>query len=276
MRVRHLNTATLCPMSARLVNGTGALFGRARMVCHCLLVETRSGLLLVDTGLGRGDVAEPIRLGSTWMRQASPRLDESETAIAQVTKLGYAPEDVRRIALTHLDLDHAGGIADFPHASIHVHAREHRCATQREGARADWRYIRGHIAHGPRWATFHDGGETWFGFEGVRALDDGDPDVLLVPLQGHTLGHTGIAVRTPGGWLLHAGDGYFFHGQIEERSHAPFVLRYFQRRADMDRAARVANQERLRRLAITQPEVSVFCAHDPVELERFAERDRVI
>ena len=40
MRVHHLNTGTMCPIGRRLVNGTGGLFQRARMVCHCLLAET--------------------------------------------------------------------------------------------------------------------------------------------------------------------------------------------------------------------------------------------
>lgn len=269
MDVHHLNTGTLCPMSARLVNGAGGLFGRARMVCHCLLVESAGGLVLVDTGLGTGDIAEPRRLGPSWVRQVVPRLDLAETALARVQALGYDPRDVRRIVLTHLDLDHAGGIADFPHASIHVHAREHRCATEREGARAGMRYIAGHFAHGPQWQTFDDGGERWFGFDGVRPLDPRDPDILLVPLPGHTLGHSGVAVRTPTGWLLHAGDAYFFHGQMDAEPHAPWVLQYFQWRGDMDRAARVANQARVRELALGHPEVKVFCAHDPVELDRF-------
>ena len=35
MRVHHLNTGTMCPIGRRLVNGTGSIFQRARMVCHC-------------------------------------------------------------------------------------------------------------------------------------------------------------------------------------------------------------------------------------------------
>ncbi|MFD0510570.1 MBL fold metallo-hydrolase [Streptomyces aureus] len=33
-----------------------------------------------------------------------------------MTGLGYAVDDVRHIVLTHLDLDHAGGLPDFPRA----------------------------------------------------------------------------------------------------------------------------------------------------------------
>ena len=46
MRVHHINTGTMCPIGQRFVNGTGSMFRRARMVCHCLLVETNDGLTL--------------------------------------------------------------------------------------------------------------------------------------------------------------------------------------------------------------------------------------
>ena len=110
MRVHHLNTGTMCPIGRRLVNGTGSIFQRARMVCHCLLIETHDGLALVDTGIGLDDIANPPRLGPKWVRQTTPRLDPAETAVQQVKALGYSPSDVRHLLLTHLDRDHAGGI----------------------------------------------------------------------------------------------------------------------------------------------------------------------
>ena len=64
MRVHHINTGTMCPIGQRFVNGTGSMFRRARMVCHCLLIETNDGLALVDTGIGLDDIANPPRLGA--------------------------------------------------------------------------------------------------------------------------------------------------------------------------------------------------------------------
>ena len=270
MIVRHLNAATFCPVSARLVNGSGGLFARARMVCHVLVVESDDGLVLVDTGLGEDDVAQPARLGSMWLRMVAPRLDPAETAVAQLRHLGYAAADVRHVVPTHLDLDHAGGLADFPSATVHVHRREHAAAMARSNAVERRRYVPGHWSHGPSWQIHDDGGETWFGFAGVRALSERTPDILLVPLRGHSAGHTGVAVRTGDGWLLHAGDAYYHRGQIDSAGRAPLVLRVLQRQSDTDRAERIANQERLRALRAGHPEVTVFCAHDPVELDTLA------
>ncbi len=236
MRIHHLNTGTMCPIGRRLVNGTGSVFQRARMVCHCLLAETNDGLALVDTGIGLGDIATPMRLGRKWVRQTTPRLDPAETAVQQVKALGFSPADVRHILLTHLDRDHAGGVPDFPNAKVHVHRREHDMAVANRIAAPKGRYITEQWQHGPAWAFYDGGGEDWFGFTGVRALGDREPDILMVPLPGHTLGHCGIAVRGKDKWLLHAGDAYFFHGELQPQPRMPFVLGIFQRRADMDRA----------------------------------------
>jgi len=268
MRIHHLNTGTMCPVGRRLVNGTGSIFQRARMVCHCLLVETHDGLALVDTGIGLGDIAEPQRLGRRWLRQTAPRLDPAETAIQQIKALGFSPDDVRHVLLTHLDRDHAGGVPDFPRAKVHVHRNEHDTAVTHKIAAPKGRYVTDQWKHGPDWAFYGEGGEDWFGFKGVRALGDHEPNILMIPLPGHTLGHCGIAVRGKDKWLLHAGDSYFFHGQLQAQPHMPLVLGYFQRKADLDRNLRVANQERLRQLkAAHGDQVTIFNSHDPVDYE---------
>lgn len=270
MRVHHLNTGTLCPASALLVNGRGGLFQRARLVCHVLLLETEDGLALVDTGLGMGDIADPDRLGPAWVRQTAPRLDPAETAIAQVQALGFKPRDVRHVLLTHMDLDHAGGVGDFPWAKVHVHRREHAAAVTGEIAARPGRYKTRQWAHRPDWTFYGEDGEDWFGFQGVRALGDRNPDVLMIPLPGHTPGHCGIAVRNGDRWLLHAGDSYFHHAQVRPSDRgAPLLLQVFQRRADTDRAMRIANQQRLRALhAAHSDQVTVFNSHDPDDYDR--------
>ena len=267
MRVHHLNTGTMCPHGQRFVNGAGSPFRRARLICHSLLLELPDGLALVDGGLGTGDLADPARLGRSWVWQAKPRLDPAEPALAQVRALGFDPRDVRHLILTHLDLDHAGCVPDFPWATVHVHARELAAAHARPTARERWRYVAAQLPDPARCHTYADGGDTWRGLDGVRALGDLHPDVLLVPLPGHTAGHCGVAVRSDHGWLFHAGDSFFFHGQLAATPHAPLALRYFQRRADTDRPARRANQDRVRALALAHPDVRVFSGHDPVAFD---------
>jgi len=265
--IRHLNCATLRPR--------GSFDGRVippRIVAHCLLVERPDGLTLVDTGFGRGDIARPRRLGRPFLAAMRPVLHEAETAAAQVVALGHRVEDVTDIVLTHLDLDHAGGISDFPHARIHVYGAELDAALDpRLSERA--RYVRSQWAHGPQWVRHEVAGDDWHGFEAVTALHPSSADdVLLVPLHGHTRGHCGIAVRRPGGgWLFHAGDAYFDGGEKETPPRAVPGLRLFQRLVAVDDAQRVANQARLRELHAAQAgDITVFSAHDATEYDALA------
>lgn len=268
MNVHHINCATLCPRGGRWIGDSGRIFTRARLVCHCLLIETESGLVLVDTGLGTKDIAEPgARLG-TFYRFGSLSLDARETALEQVRGLGFSAEDVRHILLTHLDADHAGGLGDFPRATVHVLTDEHAAATA--PVRIDqFRYRPLQWAHGPKWQFYTPRGERWFGFECVRGLSGLPPEILFVPLRGHSLGHAGVAVSTGRGWLLHAGDAYFYYGEIETPRRCPPALDVLQRVVEVDGAARRHNQQRLRDLVQERGrEVTVFSSHDPLEFER--------
>ena len=59
MRIHHLNCGTCCPAGGRLFDGTSdAAFGH--LVCHCLLIESDAGLILVDTGFGTRDIDHPL------------------------------------------------------------------------------------------------------------------------------------------------------------------------------------------------------------------------
>jgi glyoxylase-like metal-dependent hydrolase (beta-lactamase superfamily II) len=272
MRVHHLNCATFCPRPAWFIAPGGGL-EPGKMVCHCLLIESNDGLILVDTGLGAEDIAEPARrLGRFFPITMGARLDSEETARRQVERLGFHADDVRHIVVTHLDLDHAGGLSDFPKAKVHIHASELAAASARATVFERARYRVEQFAHGPLWVEHRvNEGEQWFGFERVRALPSVAPEVLIIPLGGHTRGHAAVAVQTPAGWLLHAGDAYFYRGEIETRSTCPPGLSMFQRLIAMNDVERRANQGRLRALAREKGrEVRIFCAHDPIELERAA------
>ena len=153
IRIHHLNCATMCPPARPLVEGTGAWHEAGRMVCHCLLVETPRALVLVDTGLGLADLAAPrARLGGLFRALTRPVLDPAEAAVNQVRALGFDPADVRHVVATHLDVDHAGGLADFPGAAVHVAQAELDAASRPRGLHAKQRYRQAHWAHGPRWA----------------------------------------------------------------------------------------------------------------------------
>lgn len=278
MRIHHLNCGTCCPAGGPLFDGTsnGAL---GHLVCHCLLIESDAGLILVDTGLGTRDVDHPRpRLSPFFIALNNPQLRREETAVAQIRRLGFRPEDVRHIVISHLDFDHAGGIEDFPSAAIHVTAREKEVADAQDGGAfvGTRRYRPMQWDAASDWRLYPPGGgERWFGFDAVRDLAGLPPEILLVPLQGHTWGHSGVAIREDeGGWLFYAADAYFHRGEVGAGPYAcPPGLRGYQALMEVDRAARLANQQRLRALARDHGgDVRIFCAHDAVEFGLLAEQ----
>ncbi len=275
MKVHHLNCATMCPLGGRLLSGTGKLTTQAKLVCHVFLVETDAGLVLVDTGLGLADVADPSgRLGREFTALVRPRQDPSETAVRRVEALGFSPADVRHIVLTHLDLDHAGGLADFPSATVHLLADEHDAALHPQDALGTPALSSG--ALGPR---------TEMGLVPARRralvrirkrapTRRSAAESCWCPWSVTRAGTPAVVVNDGSRWLLHAGDAYFHRGEMDpDRRRCPPLLDAFQRIVEIDGAARLKNQERLRALVRENSDkVRVFCAHDPVELDRCRER----
>ncbi|HYF52636.1 MAG TPA: MBL fold metallo-hydrolase, partial [Salinarimonas sp.] len=94
---------------------------------------------------------------------------------------------------------------------------------------------------------------------------------LVIPLPGHTRGHAGVALRQGEGWLLNAGDAYFFRKEMNDPPRCTPGLRFYQTMMEVDRPARLTNQARLRALANSPGAgVRIFCSHDAVEFEALA------
>ncbi len=257
----------MCPHGARLLTGEGGWLESTDVICHCLLIESDDGLVLIDTGFGVEDVLDLGRLGQTF-RLMRPQARIEETAVRQVKALGFEGGDVRRIVATHLDPDHSGGLPDFPDAEVHALAREVDDALEPR-LRDRPRYRQPHWRHGVNWIRHEVEGDQWFGFQGVKILPGTGFEMLLIPLAGHTRGHAAVAIRHGERWLLHCGDAYFHHEELSTPPYCPPGLRLFQNLNNVDRRQRLANQERLRELAgAHRGEIDFLCSHDPHELER--------
>lgn len=170
----------------------------------CLLIETAQGLVLVDTGPGQHDYIRRPGIIRVFQVVTNVPMNPQETAVRQVTRLGYKPIDVRHIVLTHMHFDHCGGLSDFPHATVHVHKREYEAFMGFPRRWTDMAYVRRHISHRPEFVFYSDRGETWFNFPAIRLPFQ--PQMWLVPLFGHSRGHCGVAIRTETGWLFHVAD----------------------------------------------------------------------
>lgn len=302
MRIHHLDCGPMRPLGGALMDGVSpGLLGR--LTCHCLAIETPgAGVVLVDTGLGLADMQRPFPRLPWWnAAMLRFRFDPERTMLRQLRALGIGPGEVRHIVMTHLDFDHAGGLADFPAARVHLMEREAKAARRREGLLGRTRYRPVQWGDTTRWHTYSErAGGRWFGFDAVTQLDGLPPEILLVPLPGHSEGQAGVAVEGRQGWLLHAADSYFnrveVHGAggagtkgaggagtkgargagtrdagdvaTEDAAppQAPPGAAAYEAAMAWDRRLARANQARLRRL-LREPDadIAVFCTHDPVE-----------
>ncbi|MFR9752582.1 MBL fold metallo-hydrolase [Nocardia sp. 004] len=271
MRIHHLDAGGTRPFGGRLFDGRPGVLRKADSACHCLLIEHSAGLVLIDTGYGEQALVQPdVWVGRQLIRQSNPLLDHP--IARQVEALGFSRNDVRDIIVTHLDLDHAGGLADFPDATVHVHQAELEAFSGVSGRRERFRYRPVQVAHGPKWSSYAESDsrdDDWFGFRAVQELRGLPTEILMVPLAGHSRGHIGVAVNDGTGWLLHAGDSYTYHGQLAEKPSMPPGARVFQWIMDTRRELRIENQRRLRGLVGDYGDaVAVFSSHCATEFER--------
>lgn len=215
MRIIHLNCGTMHPLGLPRKDDTGGFLARGYGVIHCLLVETDGALVLVDTGWGLRDCADPARTVRQFMGIVGSPRDPEETAIRQIARLNYDPVDVRHIILTHMHLDHAGGLPDFPAAAVHLSAGELAACLHPRNIMERNAYRAEHRAHGPRWQPHPVEGGQWFGLNCSPSIEIGEAEFRLVPFLGHTRGHCAVAVRTGESWLLHCGDTYGYYRQVD-------------------------------------------------------------
>lgn len=271
MKVYHLNCISTCPLGC-----SHNILDRGRLSNHCLLVETNRELVLIDTGFGLNEVRDPqTRLSKFFLKQLQPDFKEELTAFRQIQRLGLDPRDVRHIVLTHLDFDHAGGLDDFPEAQVHMLKIERDYAFSQKTWLDRQRYRPEQWGTKNNWKVYEPSdGESWFGFNRVHSLVGLPPEIVMVPLIGHTHGHVGIAVESKNKWLFNTGDAYFYHEEMNlENPYCPNGLKLIQAMMDKNHESRLWNQARLRELKRHHSRgVEIFCSHDSVEFERLAGR----
>jgi N-acyl homoserine lactone hydrolase len=215
-----------------------------------LIVHPSEGPLLVDTAYDPSAASDPAQT----MGRVGARLFDHRVHLLrpQLEALGHG--DVGRILMTHLHLDHAGGLPSFPDAEVLADRREWRAATRRgawlNGYHAPvLRAVRNRVAldlEGPG-ATPHGPFE--------RTLDlFGDGSVRLLSTPGHSVGHLSLEVRTATGPVLLCADAAYLAEQLDHPRVTASVH---------DDAVYLDAIERIRRWRAEHPGRPVVPGHDP-------------
>jgi|HigsolmetaAR203D_1030402.scaffolds.fasta_scaffold01018_12 glyoxylase-like metal-dependent hydrolase (beta-lactamase superfamily II) len=165
---------------ANLLQAAGLATDQIELSIQPLLVKAADKTLLFDTGAGAtvGDVAGKLR-----------------TSLGEA---GVDPASVDDIFISHLHVDHVGGLIDaegalvFPNATVHLSAPE--WAALQAQAEQDANYAKLVQAIESKVAAFEPGAEI------VPGL------VKAVEIRGHTPGHSGYLITSGGESLLYIGD----------------------------------------------------------------------
>ncbi len=147
---------------------------------NCLLVETPSGRVLVETGIGE-------RMDDHHKAQRGVR---GKAILPSLREAGFDPDSVDYVALSHLHFDHAGGLLTtegeyaFPNARIVAQADE-------------WDFA---LGGNPRLTASYEQAELRLAEAWARpGAADGDeeiiPGVEVRRTSGHSGGHQAIIVR---------------------------------------------------------------------------------
>lgn len=160
--------------------------------------DTEEGWILYDTGWPPEAVPLLDELG------LKPEIHEENTAIEQLKKIGVSAGDIAAIIISHLHVDHAGGLKYFPDAKIYVQKDEFSYAHHPNSFQSSAYFS----------YTFDMPGIKWNLLEGDELIMQG-LGVLLA--NGHTPGLQGLIVELPeSGFYLIGADSAYLAENISE------------------------------------------------------------
>ncbi|PKN84918.1 MAG: hypothetical protein CVU46_12685 [Chloroflexi bacterium HGW-Chloroflexi-8] len=194
---------------------------------YVIVFETNHGMVMIDSGYGIQDFMHPNLVTRFFTSFVHTPRDPVYCAINQLPKFNVDPHDVKHIILTHMHIDHAGGIADFPWAKIHVWEQELLSALHHRG-KLGIGYNTSQWKNHDLWQTYNMTNCEWFGLPAVQ-LAEFSPEIFLIPTPGHTPGHCMVAFRSENKWILQTGSaGYPFYEQDENRQvNAPDWFKFW-------------------------------------------------
>ena len=231
---------------------------------YAFAIEHPEGVIVIDTGeSARASLPGYFPSWHPLFRLAVRESVEPKQEIGpQLERLGIRANDVRRVVMTHLHTDHAGGLHHFPDTEILAARAEIAYASGLRGL------LRGYPNN--RWPSWFDPtpldleSEPYGPFpQSLRLTEAGD--VMLVPVPGHSPGQLGVLVAEGDHTVFLAGDSSYTQD---------LLLRGTVDGVGPDEQAQRITHERIRAYAAANPTVYLV-AHDPDTASRLAER-RVI
>jgi len=219
-----------------------------------LVEHPGAGLVLIDSGLHASVAVKPREnFGRvTIMAFRDLQMEASQALPAQLRERGFEPSAVKAVVMTHLHVDHASGISEFPGATFVVSKAEWEAATNQGPTHG---YVTRQFDHAFDYRLLEFEGREAESFAGFARSFDlfGDGSVRTVYTPGHTLGHMSVLLRTARGEVLVAGDAMYLRRTLEE-THLPY-------RTEDEHLFRRSLRE-IRQYATETPDALIIPGHD--------------
>ncbi len=224
------------------------------------------GPVLVDTGLHPSIASGGSEnFGGLANRFGRPTLAPGEDVASQLRAKGIEPRQVPVVVMTHLHLDHASAMSEFPDSTFVFSAAEWREAAH--GSKPSLNgYRRAHFDLAFEYRTVDFDGDAIDSYATFGRTFDlfGDGSVRLAFTPGHTAGHCSLVCRLSRSDFVIGGDAFYMLGQLEEREPLP------PRPFDAHMLRRSLQELRLFRTQF--PEATITPGHDPDFYARIAPR----
>ncbi|MBQ6583257.1 MAG: MBL fold metallo-hydrolase [Mogibacterium sp.] len=178
------------------------------------VIDTGSEVILVDTGLP-SEVPDAVPDETTLIYMGS----KIQNYVDALAELGYRPEQVSKILITHKHADHTGEIRNFPDAKVF---------TSLEEAKADELKLFPNVVP----VAFTDG--PYANFEKSQKIADG---VYMIEATGHTTGNSIVIVEDGGLY-------YMLHGDVTYTDEALYANKLSVVYEDIDAARKTLNAVR--------------------------------
>ena len=234
-----------------------------------VLVKHPAGDLLIDTGSSSHYDQEISRFPfATWLKLKllAGQLKPAVPLPDLLRRAGEDPAKLRWVILSHVHLDHSGGLMDLPRLPVLLTREELQFASDPR-VQAKGYIIAAHTQKFPPVAapTLRFEATPYETFDESADLYK-DGSVVVVPLRGHTPGSVGIFVNlSPTRRLFYVGDAVDDERSFQERTAKSLLLR------DSDNDMALANQivGRLSELHEKVPELAILPAHGRSAYKKF-------
>ena len=203
-----------------LLSGQGAI----SVPCPAFLVRHPSaGAILVDTGL-HPSIATDARqnFGALGARFGTPTLAPGEDVPSQLRKRGLDPGEIPIVVMTHLHLDHASAISEFPNSTFVVSETEWRFAARGPSPALNG-YRRAHFDYAFEYRSVDFDRENIDSYASFGRTFDlfGDGSIRLAYTPGHSPGHMSVIARLAKRDFVIGGDVLYLLAQLDGSEPGP-------------------------------------------------------